>query len=104
MMLTQLGSLPLILASDSQSARLKGLADRVIIVDDNTTNLDQSYVILPVPGAVDGPRPDHPAYVIFTSGSTGKSLITWVCTIGSRSDDGLSEEMLTWSQGLPKES
>ena len=74
MILEQLGSLPLILASASQSVKLKRFADLVIIVNEDATSDDLSDVSLPVPGTAAGLQPDHPAYMIFTSGSTGKSF------------------------------
>lgn len=70
--LEQLGSIRLILISNSQITRAERLADQAIVVDEDTTNGDVPGISLPVPGTETGLQPNHPAYVIFTSGSTGE--------------------------------
>lgn len=72
MILKQLGSLPLILASPSQSGKFETSEHKLIVVNEESTS----------PGRDDGGeppvekgerdiRPDSAAYVIFTSGTTG---------------------------------
>ena len=70
-MLEQLGRLPVVLTSDSQFARVQGLSDHVIVVNEDVTKANLLEASLPVPGAQVRLQPDLPAYVIFTSGSTG---------------------------------